>query len=61
MKIEITLIIDLGKNFIDPNNIEERDWLFQDILVPKDLLLHSNEIGDTIGNVIEVTKAEEII
>jgi len=60
MKIEITLIIELDKNFINPNCKEEREWLFEEILIKKGLLLHSNEIGDTIGNVIEVKNVKEV-
>jgi len=28
---------------------EARDWFFNDILQGEELLVHSNEIGDTIG------------
>lgn len=60
MKLRIELEIDLGDNFINPNDKEERDWLFNDILTKSNLFLHDNEIGDTIGEVINIVKCEEV-
>lgn len=54
MKIKIELEIDLGDMFINRNTQEERDWLFQKVLKPETLYLHSNEIGDGIGKIIDV-------
>ena len=60
MKLRIELEIDLGDNFINPNDKEERDWLFNHILTESNLFLHDNEIGDTIGDVKKVIKCEEV-
>jgi hypothetical protein len=60
MKIKIELEIDLGDNFINQNDKEERDWLFNHILTKSNLFLHDNEIGDTIGEVKKVVKCEEV-
>ena len=60
MKIKIELEIDLGNNFINQNDKEERDWLFNHILTKSNLFLHDNEIGDTIGEVKKIVRCEEI-
>ena len=60
MKLRIELEIDLGDNFINPNDKEERYWLFNHILTESNLFLHDNEIGDTIGDVKKVIKCEEV-
>lgn len=60
MKLRIELEIDLGDNFINPNDKEERDWLFNHILTESNLFLHDNEIGDVIGDVKKVIKCEEV-
>ena len=60
MKIKIELEIDLGDNFINQNDKEERDWLFNHILTKSNLFLHDNEIGDTIGEVKKIVRCEEI-
>lgn len=59
MKLRIELEIDLGDNVIDPNDKEQRDWLFNHILTEDNLYLHDNEIGDVIGDVKKVIKCEE--
>ena len=60
MKVKIELEIDLGDNFINQNDKEERDWLFNHILTKSNLFLHDNKIGDTIGEVKKVVKCEEV-
>lgn len=60
MKIIIALEINIGNDFINPNDPEEKDWLFNHILTKSNLFLHDNEIGDTIGEVTKVVKCEEI-
>lgn len=60
MRLRIELEIDLGDKFIDPNDKEERDWLFNHILTESNLFLHDNEIGDTIGEVKKVVMCEEV-
>lgn len=55
MKIQMTLTIDLGDNFINEEDKEERDWLINEILRDeKKLSLWSDEIGDRLGKVIKV-------
>ena len=59
MKVKVELIIDL-EDYINQNDPEELDWLFNNILYhPLDLSLHSNEIGDIIGEIVQV-KAEQL-
>ena len=60
MKIKIELEIDLGDNFINQNDKDEIDWLFNHILTKSNLFLHDNEIGYTIGEVTNVIKCEEV-
>jgi hypothetical protein len=60
MKINIELEINLGNDFINPNDPEEIDWLLNHILTESNLFLHDNEIGDTIGEVTKVVKCEEV-
>ena len=60
MKMRIELELDLGDNFISPDNKEERDWLFNEILTEKNLFLYDYEVGDVIGEVKRVVKCEEI-
>ena len=47
-------------HFIDPNDKEQRDWLFNHILTKSNLFLHDDEIGDTIGEVTNVVRCEEV-
>ena len=61
MKLLIELEIDLGNTFINSKDQDERDWLFNEILTKGDLSLHSNEIGDQVGNITKVVKCKEII
>ena len=59
MKLKVELEIDLGDNFINENNIEEKLWLFETILTKEELILHSNDIGESIGTITSI-KAYEI-
>lgn len=55
MKIQLTITLNLDDD-IWGNSDEEIDWLKKDILQsPETLCLHSNEIGDTIGDITKVT------
>jgi hypothetical protein len=47
LKIEIELIYDDIFHYND----EEKKWFFNEILKKDKLILHSNEIGDEIGQV----------
>lgn len=60
MKIKIELVINLGDDYIDETDAEEKDWLFNHTLAAHDLFLFSNEIGDTVGDVEKVVKCEII-
>ena len=61
MKIQLTLIVDLGDNWIDPDDAEERDWFFKDVVgEAKQLYIHSNEAGDELGEIIEIVEVKEI-
>ena len=51
MKLKVELEIDLGDNFINENDIEEKVWLFETLLTKEELILHSNYIGESIGTI----------
>lgn len=54
MKIEITLEIELDDNLweLDPESVE---WMQNEIFSMKGgLFLHSNEIGDSVGEITDV-------
>ena len=56
MKVRMTIEIDLGNTFTDD---EERMWAENEIFIGnRELIVHSNEIGDYIG---EVTKVSNLI
>ena len=59
MKLKVELEIDLGDNFINENDIEEKVWLFETLLTKEELILHSNDIGESIGTITSI-KAYEI-
>ena len=62
MKFKITLTIDIGDDFINKNNKEEVDWLLGNVINydAKNYYLHSNEIGDELGEVVEVNNIETL-
>ncbi len=61
MEIEITIVIKTDDSIFGVDQ-EEKDWLFQEVLgKPDELFLHSNFIGDTIGEVITVKEVKEIL
>ncbi len=54
-KVKLTIIVDLDDNVYLLRNQEEVDWLFTEILSDRGtLILHSNDIGDTVGPVSKV-------
>jgi hypothetical protein len=54
MKIELTLVVELNDS-INPTCNEEKDFIFNVLFNNKNsLYLHSNEIGDEIGNIVEL-------
>ena len=51
-KIELTITVELTDYELDN---EGKKWYEKDILIAgDDLILHSNEVGDSLGNVIKV-------
>lgn len=59
MKIKMTIEIDLTELLIDFTDDEEKMWVENEILIGnRELIVHSNEIGDYIG---EITKVSNLI
>lgn len=57
MKVRLTIEIDLDKNLINFSDDEERMWVENEILVGnRELIVHSNEIGDYVGEVTSVKR-----
>lgn len=55
MKVRMTIELDLGNDFINYKDDEERMWVENEILVGnRELIVHSNKIGDYIGEVTKV-------
>ncbi len=51
-KVELTITVELTDYELDN---EEKEWYEKDILIAgDDLILHSNEVGDSLGNAIKV-------
>jgi len=48
MKIKMTITIELDESLY-PNNEDVRMWLENEIFIPNEMVLHSNEIGDEVG------------
>ena len=48
IKLKIELTYD--DNFFHGDDEEEKEWFFESVL-DEELILHSNEIGDTVGTV----------
>lgn len=60
MKFKITLIVECGDSIIDETDKFAVKWLENELCATHNLVLHSNEIGDEIGTVIESSKPEII-
>lgn len=60
MKIRFNLTIELEDTFINFNDVEERDWLYRDILDVNKLILCSTELGDVLGEVINIQNIKEL-
>ena len=53
--VKMTIEVELSSTFNSLDK-EEKEWLEKDILIEnKELLLHSNEIGDYVGTVSKVS------
>jgi len=53
MKVQITLTLDLGEDFINPKDVDELKWL-DFMLWQKRKAIHDNHIGDELGEVLSV-------
>ena len=64
MKIRMEIELDYNADTQHGNDEDSRKWFYGEILSGDrgKLLLHSNEIGDTIGkvNVISINEAKQI-
>lgn len=59
MKIKVTLEIELEEGYILIADEEEKLWFENEVMVGDgSLILHSNEIGDTVGVVKKVKDLE---
>lgn len=55
----MTIEIKVDNDFYNLKNEEERLWLENEIFVGDgNLIIHSNDIGDTIGSVSKVTNIQ---
>lgn len=51
-KVKLTITVELTDYELDN---EEKEWYKKDILISGDgLILHSNEIGDSLGQILKV-------
>lgn len=58
MKIRLLIEMDL-QNYLSTKDEEERRWFENEVLVGnRTLILHSNEIGDYIGEITSVKNIE---
>ena len=58
MKIRLLIEVDL-QNYLSTKDEEERRWFENEVLVgTRTLILHSNEIGDYIGEITSVKNIE---
>lgn len=53
-RIKVVLFIDIDP-ILWPLDEEEREWFDVDVLHPDNLSLHSNEIGDEVGEVVSAS------
>lgn len=60
LKIEALITYDDKLMHSGKSDPEARDWFFEEVMHGNDLILHSNEIGDTVGKV-KVLAVHEII
>jgi len=60
MKIKLTIEVELLENFIDETE-DGKLWLENEVLVGNgDLILHSNDIGDTVAIVKKVSNVQYV-
>ena len=59
MKIKLTIEVEMEEGYILHEDETEKMWLENEILVGDgNLLLHSNEVGETIGVIKKVTNLQ---
>lgn len=57
-KVKLTITIELNEDIWDLNEYTEVEWLKEKVLAKESLFLHSNEIGDTLGEVVKVEQIQ---
>lgn len=61
MTLQFQLVIDIPDGIIfDKCDKDQVIWFLEDVLVPKNLQLHSTEIEDAIGVITKLTDIIEI-
>lgn len=59
MKIKVTLEIELEYGYVTGKDEDEKIWFENEVMVGDgNLVLHSNDIGDTVGIVKKVTNLQ---
>ena len=51
MRIKIEMIVDLGDSMCNFDNEQESDWFEDNVMKMEDIKIHSNEIGDELGDI----------
>lgn len=59
MKIDVILTIDV-EDTIDFKDPFQKMWLYNTVLDKDQLHLHSNEIGEEVGRIVEIHVVDEI-
>ena len=49
--VRMVIEVDYDEKIMYGNDEEAKDWFFNSVLNNGDMVLHSNEIGDTVGEV----------
>ena len=49
--VRMIIEVDYDEQIMYGNDQEAKDWFFNSVLATGDLILHSNEIGDEVGEV----------
>lgn len=57
--VRMLIEVDYDEGTMYGNDQEAKDWFFNSVLSSGDLVLHSNEIGDTVGS-LRVLECSEL-
>ena len=57
-KLVIDAVLEYDDSMIHGDDIEGKKWFYDEILFGEVLVLHSNEIGDSIGTIRILTVTE---